>query len=318
MTIAVVKYILSQYNFIFNFLCLFPRRKPGEPPLVPGHWLFGNGKDFAEHAVSFLNGAKNKLGNVFTIRFFHQYWTIILDVHSFEKFSREKNFDFNLVQEQVNRNVFNYALVNARKMIGEAGQKVNGKYLFSYMDNFSKNLKMTLNSEDETEDVYDKTIINNAIDEKEQQQQQQKQQQQRPKEGDLYDKFNRNPADMDIERLLNVDPQIADDSDGWKQEYLREIASETFFSAVFYTIFGRGKSGDKYEQSFNPKVFHKNFDTFHKYFNYLWLGLPHKLFPEAMRAVQILAQQPTGEEMKSRDGCSDYMKYAINFMQAHR
>jgi hypothetical protein len=52
--------------------------------------------------------------------------TVIMDPHSYESFVKERNFDFDVIQKQVNHNVFSFELVNARKMIKEAGKTVKG------------------------------------------------------------------------------------------------------------------------------------------------------------------------------------------------
>ncbi|CAL1542485.1 unnamed protein product, partial [Lymnaea stagnalis] len=243
-------------------------RRAGEPPLAPGHFLWGNGKQFTEHAVKFLHKAHKKCGDVFTIRFLNQYWTMVLDIHSYERFAKEKNFDFDAIQEQVNQNVFGYQLADARKMIGEAGQKVNGKHLFTSLENFAKN---------------------------------------------LTEAFKDTASESDSKLLENMRAELPADS--WCEDNLRNLASKTFFSPVFYTIFGRGMPGT--EGNFHPQVFHKNFDQFHKYFNFLWFGMPMKMFPQAAQAAGILAQQPSSADMLKREGCSDYIKFATEFMLKH-
>lgn len=286
-------------------------RRPGEPPLVPGHFLLGNGKQFTEHAVKFLQGAHKKCGDVFTIRFLNQHWTMLLDIHSYERFAKEKNFDFDAIQEQVNNNVFGYHIVDARKMISEAGQKVNGKHLFTSLENFAKNLTMafrqTASEADNTSTKENITLINNSENEN------------NLERGHFYDSVG-SSKDYNMESIINTQKLLERSAvsegdfigDSWCQDHLRNLASKTFFSPVFYTIFGRSETG--MEGNFHPQVFHKNFDQFHKYFNFLWLGMPVQMFPRAVEAAGILAQQPSSSEMVQRTGCSDYIKFATEFM----
>lgn len=224
--------------------------------IVPGNFLWGNGKDFAENAVSFIHKAQAKFGDIFTIRLLNQHLTIIADPHTYERVCKEKNFDFDPIQEQVNNNVFSFRLFDARKMIKEAGKKVKGQYLVSNMVSFSKHL------------------------------------------------------DCAFEDSVNIATQ---NENGWNEAGLRSMASNTMFRAIFRTIFGKGKEGDVFE----PNNVYKCFDSFHKYFNFLWLGLPIKLFPNACRALEVLIQQPNSEEIMMRDDVSEYIKFSTEFMKAH-
>ncbi|BFZ10732.1 hypothetical protein BsWGS_13771 [Bradybaena similaris] len=315
---AAVTLLLAIFvaTLTYVYFKLFYRKlKPGEPPIVPGHFLWGNGQQFMEHAVKFLSKSRDKFGDVFTIRLLNQHWTMVLDIHSYELFAKEKNFDFEAIQEQVNNNVFGYQLVDARKMITEAGHKVNGKYLFMAVDNFAKNLteafKLTAKETDSSNIKKDVTSINRTnsgmqIDQADHQ-------------GVHHSKENATIGNTEV--LINsqlhsehVSPMAGVESQAgvWCQDHLRNFASKIFFSPVFYTIFGRGHPGQS--GNFHPQVFHKNFDLFHKYFNFLWIGLPIKFFPKAMEAAGVLAQQPSSEDMVGRDGCSDYIKFATQFM----
>lgn len=230
---------------------------------MKGHFLWGNGAEFSEHAVRFLHKSQKKLGDIFTIRLLNQYLTIIMDPHAYEAFAKEKRFDFDPIQKQVNNNVFSFSLKNAHKMISEAGKKVNGKYLSNNMQNFSKNLQES------------------------------------------------------IQNIASASKSDQPKADGeWQTEGLRTLMSRTLFSALFYTIFGRSNGPDRAEEvkGFNPQAFHENFDVFHMFFNYLWLGLPAKLFPKACEALQGLFQQPLAQDMLPRDGISDYIKFSTEFM----
>ncbi|XP_060587133.1 cytochrome P450 7A1-like [Ruditapes philippinarum] len=234
----------------------FRQRRKGEPMIVPGNFIWGNGKDFAENAVSFIHKAQAKFGDIFTIRLLNQHLTIIADPHTYERVCKEKNFDFDPIQEQVNNNVFSFRLFDARKMIKEAGKKVKGQYLVANMVSFSKHL------------------------------------------------------DCAFDDSVNVATQ---NENGWNEAGLRSMASNTMFRAIFRTIFGKGKNGDVFE----PNTVYKSFDSFHKYFNFLWLGLPIKLFPNACRALEVLIQQPNSQEIMMRDDVSDYIKFSTEFMKAN-
>lgn len=234
----------------------FRLRRKGEPNIVPGHFLWGNGKDFAENAVSFIHKAQAKFGDIFTIRLMNQHLTIINDPHTYERVCKERNFDFDPIQKQVNNNVFSFRLADARQMIKEAGKKVKGQYLVANMLSFSKHLNVAC---DESVDV------------------------------------------------------STQNADGWNEEGLRSMASKTMFRAIFRTIFGKERAGDVFE----PMTVYKNFDAFHKYFNYLWLGLPIKLFPQACRALEMLVQQPSSEEIMMKEDASEYIKFSTEFMKLH-
>ncbi|XP_050413302.1 cytochrome P450 7A1 [Patella vulgata] len=244
------------------FKYIHRRRRLNEPEIVPGNIIWGNGADFAEHAVNFLHRCQKKFGDIFTIRLLNQYLTMVMDPHSYENLAREKAFDFDPIQRQVNHNVFNFELVDARKMLSEAGKKVNGRFLTTGMKNFSDNLK-------------------NAF-----------------------------------QKVTNIDVNgniYKTEGDNWGQDGLRDLTSKTLFSALFYTIFGQGEANEEFE----PQVFYKNFDNFHKYFNYLWLGLPVKMFPKALTALNVLSKQPSSEEMLKRPGVSEYIKFSTEFMKAN-
>ena len=129
---------MNIYSTSLSFRCF---RRPGEPPVVKGHPIWGSAKDFGTHAVNFLQKSHKTYGDVFTIRLVNQYLTVINDPHSFEAFSKEKAFDFDPIQKQVNWNVFSFVLKDARKMIKDTGKTVKGKYLGKGLDNFINNLE---------------------------------------------------------------------------------------------------------------------------------------------------------------------------------
>jgi len=68
---------------------------------VKGSLLLGSAAQFSQNAVKFLHAAHRQYGDVFTIRLVNQYLTIVMDPHSYEAVSREKNFDFDPIQKQV-------------------------------------------------------------------------------------------------------------------------------------------------------------------------------------------------------------------------
>lgn len=241
----------SQKYFVF-----YSYRRKGEPSLVPGHLIFGNGKAFAENAVDFIHRAQKKFGDIFTIRLLNQHLTIINDPHTYERVCRERNFDFDPIQKQVNHNVFSFELFDAKQMIKEAGKKVKGRYMVANMMAFSKHLTEAL----------DECVENTPSN-----------------------------------------------TDGWCEDGLRSMASNTMFRSIFRTIFGKEGAADVFE----PMKVYRCFDAFHKYFNYLWLGLPIKLFPNACKALEVLVQQPSSEEICSRSDVSDYIKYSTYFMKAN-
>lgn len=108
---------------------------------MKGHPIFGSCLEFGEHAVNFLQKSHKTYGDVFTIRLVNQYLTIINDPHSFEAMAKEKAFDFDPIQKQVNWNVFSFILKSPRKMIKDTGKTVRGPYLGKGMNAFAANLE---------------------------------------------------------------------------------------------------------------------------------------------------------------------------------
>jgi len=84
---------------VFSVSLLY--RRAGEPLIVRGNLLLGSAAQFSQNAVKFLHAAHHQYGDVFTIRLVNQYLTIVMDPHSYEAVSREKNFDFDPIQKQV-------------------------------------------------------------------------------------------------------------------------------------------------------------------------------------------------------------------------
>ncbi|XP_025107478.1 7-alpha-hydroxycholest-4-en-3-one 12-alpha-hydroxylase-like [Pomacea canaliculata] len=110
----------------------------------------------------------------------------------------------------------------------------------------------------------------------------------------------------DCNANINTDGNTSVD---WRRETLLTLMSRTVLTSLFYTLFGRSVDPSK---NFCPNVFHDNFIIFNKYFDYLWIGLPLKLFPKAVEALTILLQQPTSHNMLQRDGVSEQVKVSIN------
>ena len=236
-----------------DLLCF---RRPGEPPVVAGSLLWGSAADFSRHAVNFLHKCRSVYGDVFTLRLVNQYITIVMDPHSIEALSKERNFDFDPIQKQVNWNVFNFSLVEPKKMIKDTGRTVRGTYMKRGMTSYVDNLNMACD---------DMHPDNNNVTEE------------------------------------------------WAAEGLRDFAAKTIFDALFNSIFGRQQSS----ATFSSQKVYENFEVFHEYFNYLWLGVPKKCFPAAMKALGGLLAQPSADQLLAADDTCDYIKNAIDYMRLH-
>jgi len=91
---------------------------------VKGNLLLGSAAEFSQNAVKFLHAAHRQYGDVFTIRLVNQYLTIVMDPHSYEAVSREKNFDFDPIQKQVTY-LLTYCTFNHRpRKVFESGVKL--------------------------------------------------------------------------------------------------------------------------------------------------------------------------------------------------
>lgn len=88
---------------------------------------------------------------------------------------------------------------------------------------------------------------------------------------------------------------------------LKELLDETLFVAVFESIYGRWPQ----ETGFTPNRFKQNMDIIQVYLQYLWFGLPHRLFPKANRAIKELQKQPTPAEILAKTQVSDFIKAGI-------
>lgn len=91
---------------------------------------------------------------------------------------------------------------------------------------------------------------------------------------------------------------------------LRDFTADTIFSAIFNTVFGYSD-----QHPFHAKMVYKNFEIFHKFFNYLWLGFPKGLFPDAVQALKQLLLMPNASDLLQRDDLSAYIRRAIEYMQ---
>jgi len=191
----------------------------------------------------------------------NQHITVIMDPQSYEAVSREKNFDFDPIQKQVNKNVFSYFLIEPKKMLMETTKTVKGDMMLEALETYVDNLDMSYKS------------VSSASQ-----------------------------------------GQVKFDEDGkrWESDGLRHLASRTVFDAIFNTIFGRDD-----DHKFNSALAFENFETFHKYFNYLWLGFPIALFPKAQKAQKEMLCMPDAEEMLGRCDLSIYLRKAVQFMQEH-
>ena len=120
--------------------------------------------------------------------------------------------------------------------------------------------------------------------------------------------------DISCERVPSSVPQHlttnTEDGQPWCKDGLRAFTAKTAFDAIFNTVFGRADS-----HIFNAPLAFRNFDVFHKYFNYFWLGLPKKFFPDAMKALEQLLYVPDADELLERPDLSPYIRTAIDCMK---
>ena len=93
-------------------------------------------------------------------------------------------------------------------------------------------------------------------------------------------------------------------------EGLRHFTAKTIFDSIFNTIFGRADN-----HRFNSGMVFKNFETFHKFFNFFWMGVPKSLFPSAIHALEELLFMPNANELLGRPDLSAYIRRAIEYMQ---
>lgn len=226
---------------------------------MKGNILFGSALDFSRHAVNYLHKCKRQHGDIFTIRLLNYHLTIIMDPHCYEAVSREKNFDFDPIQKQVNWNVFSYVLHNPKKMLKETSKTVKGELLVQSISAYLVNLNVAMDA------------------------------------------------------LVKVVSQKSDSVESpqiWNSEGLARFVASTAFDSIFNTVFGRDD-----QHPFNANTIFSNFEIFHKYFNYLWLGFPLGLFSKAAKALQQLLMSPDSHQLLERADLSAYMRRAIELMK---
>jgi len=111
-------------------------------------------------------------------------------------------------------------------------------------------------------------------------------------------------------KITNEHRLSAKPDEEWTTDGLRQFAAKTMFDALFNTIFGRSDN-----DAFNSQMAFKNFEVFHQYVNFFWLGFPKSWFPPAMKALGELLVPPTAEDFMTRADTSDYIKTAIEYMK---
>lgn len=237
--------------------------------------MFGNATEFSSHAVNFLRQSQSSLGDVFTIRLLNQYLTIVMDPHSYEAFCRHKNLDFDPIQRQVNKNVFNFVLKEPKIMIRNTGKTVAGLNLLKSLQSFTKNLDKSC-----------KKFLE-------------------------YETF-RGDSD-DVGQAFKYEELGKSEEGQVISQGLRLVVARTIFVAIFDSIFGSPRAEEK-DSCFHAESIYRSFETFHKYFNYLWLGLPKWLFPEAVDSLRDLLQMPDTEQLLLREDLSAYIRTAIDCM----
>lgn len=113
-----------------------------------------------------------------------------------------------------------------------------------------------------------------------------------------------------ITNLHNACDNIKIDEESIDTIYpLQKFTVDTAFAAIFNSIFG-----NSIDHPFNSSMVFKNFDFFHKYFNYLWLGIPLRWFPKAGIALKNILTMPNSTELLARDDLSSYIRIAIEHM----
>lgn len=228
---------------------------------MKGNILFGSALDFSKQAVNYLHKCKKQHGDIFTIRLLNYHLTIIMDPHCYETVSREKNFDFDPIQKQVNWNVFSYVLHNPKKMLKETSKTVRGELLVQSISSYVTNLNVAMDA--------------------------------------LVESVSHKSYRPTVES-----PQT------WNSEGLGRFVAITAFDSIFNTVFGRDD-----QHPFNAETVFSNFEIFHKYFNYLWLGFPLSLFSKGAKALNQLLMSPDSCQLLDRPDLSTYMRTAIEIMK---
>ena len=109
--------------------------------------------------------------------------------------------------------------------------------------------------------------------------------------------------------------QPASTSPGGKREIscgLYKLLERTVFVGIFEGLFGRWPE----QSGFTARQMKGPLDTIRRYFNLLYIGLPHWLFPEANRAMRRLAKQPTPEQFFQKEDAAEFTKSALRAMRA--
>ncbi|XP_012946916.1 cytochrome P450 7A1 [Aplysia californica] len=268
--------------------------RPGEPTIVPGHFFWGNAKQFGSNALAFLQDAKEKYGDVVTIRMLDKYWTIMLDVSSYEAFNNERNFSFSPVKAMINTNVFSYTLQQHEKVIAKISNHLNGVALYSAFEEFVKSLTRVVS---ETEEHVKTT---NTLDG------------QTPQ---LLDKDSVMTMKKTDEKLTGVKGFKDVLQDDWCEEGLQKVVAKVFFNSQFYSFIGRPEPGSK--SNVNPDYFFDVYNEFHDYFYHLFAGLPIQIFPTAGKARDKLHASLDIPEILRRPDSSEYIKKATEFILAN-
>ena len=92
-----------------------------------------------------------------------------------------------------------------------------------------------------------------------------------------------------------------------------DFVIDTGFAAIYRSILG---CDDKNKNANNYSLFYKSYGSFMKYFNFLWLGLPIRLFPKGFRAFnEMVSLHPNVGGMIDDDGVCGYLRKAVEAMQ---
>lgn len=199
--------------------------------------------------MGFLLRSQKLYGDVFTLRLMNQHLTIIMDPHFYDQIGKHKNLSFDYIQQQVNWNVFGFAVHDTKALLKETGITMKGKHQTASLKSFIRNLEKSTDN---------------------------------------------------LKGSMSAGPNKIN---------LRPLVVSTLFSAIFNSIFGTAK-----HELFNSGLVHTNFEIFHRYFNFLWLGMPIWLFPEARKALINLHNMPNSETLLSRKDLSSYMRKAIEHL----
>ena len=272
-----------------------------------------------------MHRSRRRYGGVFTIRLVNQYLTVIMDPHNYEAFCRTRTLDFDRIQKQVNWNVFNFRLVDAKTMIKATGKTVVGLNLVRALRDFAANLTTTCDEVTgapmkPTKDGDDATRASAGGSES--------------KSVEATWGGDGNTAtsvvidgnlvvakrqEEEEEETTATKPFLESNwkknhDDDWKSEGLRVLVARTMFAAIFRTIFGGNARLEAEDPRFSAASTFRSFEVFHRYFNYFWLGFPKRLFPPAVDALHDLRAMPDSGELLERDDLSPYIRTAVEYM----